>query len=222
MAVTDTHTRETSDTTSSDTTSGATSVASEPDGRPTGARAAARRQAILDAALALLMEVGYDRMSMDALAERAHAGKATIYRHWSGKAEVVVEAIRCRKSAGFAVPPDTGSLRGDLLASISYSCDSFTEEDSSLLIGMVSAMHHDQELADLMRQQIFEAKQGMFDEVVARAVRRGELVSSSASPIANEVSSALFFNRVAMGGGEMDTEFIRHMVDDVIVPLLRC
>ncbi len=62
--------------------------------RPTGPRAEAREQAILDAALELLMEVGYDRLSMDALAERAQAGKATIYRHWSGKAEIVAEAIR--------------------------------------------------------------------------------------------------------------------------------
>jgi len=197
------------------------SPAAESDGRPTGSRAAARRQAILDAAIGLLMEVGYDRMSMDALAERAHAGKATIYRHWSGKAEVVVEAIRCRKSADLAGLADTGSLRGDLLANISHSCESFTEEDSALLVGMVSAMHHDQELADLMRQQIFEVKQVMFDEVLARAVRRGEPVSVSASPIANEVSSALFFSHVAMGGGDMDAEFIRHMVDDVILPLLR-
>ena len=76
----------------------------ESEGRPSGARAAARRQAILDAAIALLMEVGYDRMSMDALAERARASKATIYRHWAGKAEVVVEAVRCRKCDDFAAP----------------------------------------------------------------------------------------------------------------------
>ena len=56
--------------------------------RPTGPRAEAREQAILDAALELLMEVGYDRLSIDALAERARAGKATIYRHWSGKAPI--------------------------------------------------------------------------------------------------------------------------------------
>jgi len=195
---------------------------SEAEGRPTGARAAARRQAILDAAITLLMEVGYDRMSMDALAERAHAGKATIYRHWAGKAEVVVEAVRCRKCDEFAAPPDTGSLRGDLLEALNRSRDSFTEEDAALLVGMVSAMHHDQELAGLMRQQVFEAKQGLFDEVVARAVGRGEPVSMLAAPIANEVSSALFISQVAMGGGEIDEAFVFHMVDDVILPLLRC
>lgn len=194
----------------------------EPEGRPSGPRAAARRQAILDAAIALLIEVGYDRMSMDALAERAHAGKATIYRHWAGKAEVVVEAVRCRKCDDFATPADTGSLRGDLLAALNRSRESFTEEDSALLIGMVPAMHHDQELADLMRQQMSEAKQGLYDKIVARAVQRGEPVSMSAAPLANEVSSALFFNRVAMGSGEVDEAFILHLVDDVILPLLRC
>ena len=194
----------------------------ESEGRPAGTRTAARRQAILDAAIGLLMEVGYDRMSMDALADRACASKATIYRHWAGKAEVVVEAVRCRKCDDFAPPANTGSLRGDLLAALNHSRESFTEEDSSLLIGMVSAMHHDQELAGLMRQQIFEAKQGLYDDVVARAVRRGEPVSMRAAPIANEVSSALFFNRVAMGGGEIDEAFVLHLVDDVILPLLRC
>ncbi len=168
------------------------------------------------------MEVGYDRLSMDALADRAHAGKATIYRHWSGKAEVVVEAIRCRKCDDFLAPPDTGSLRGDLLASLNHSRESFTEEDSALLVGVVSAMAHDQELADLMRKQMFETKQGLYDEIVARAVQRGEPVSLRGSAVANEVSSALFFNRVAMGGGPIDEAFVLHVVDDVIVPLLRC
>jgi AcrR family transcriptional regulator len=199
-----------------------TATATDTEAPPAGSRAAVRRQAILDAAIELLMEVGYDRMSMDALAERAHAGKATIYRHWSGKAEVVVEAVRCRKCDEFAAPEDTGSLRGDLLGILNRSRESFTEEDAALLIGMVSAMHDDQELAGLIRKQVFEAKQGMYDEIVARAVRRGEPVSLGASAVANEVSSALFFNRVAMGGGEIDAEFVLHLVDDVIIPLLRC
>jgi hypothetical protein len=133
----------------------------------------------------------------------------------------VVEAVRCRKCDDFSAPADTGSLRGDLLASLNHSRETFSEEDSALLIGMVSAMHHDEELAALMRRQIFEAKQGLYDEIVGRAVERGEAVSVGASTVANEVSSALFFNRVAMGG-DVDEAFVLHLVDDVILPLLRC
>ncbi len=191
-------------------------------GRPTGARAAAREQAILDAALSLLMEVGYDRLSMDALAERAHAGKATIYRRWSGKAEVVAEAVRRRKCDDFAAPADTGSLRGDLLAALDHSVEAFTDEDAALIVGLVSAMQHDTELAELIRRQMTEGKEEVFDVIVERAVRRGELRSAASATVANEVTSALFFNRVAMHGDAVDEAFVVHVVDDVVLPLLRC
>ena len=74
-----------------------------------------RDAAICDAALALLVEVGYDRMSMDAVAARARASKATIYRRWPGKQELVLDAVRSR-GAGLTVAEDTGCLRGDLVA----------------------------------------------------------------------------------------------------------
>src|ERR671929_1968498 len=69
---------------------------------------------ILEAAVALIAEVGYDGATVEGIAERAGVGKPTIYRRWAGKAEIVAEAIRARKGAGG--PADTGSLRGDLRA----------------------------------------------------------------------------------------------------------
>ena len=129
----------------------------EQDHRPTGARAEAREQAILDAALELVLEVGYDRLSMDALAERAHAGKATIYRHWSGKAEVVAEAVRQRQCEEVPVT-DTGSLRGDLLATIKHIDASVSSEDGALISGVLCAMRTDPVLANLMRTQVVESK----------------------------------------------------------------
>src|SRR5689334_11946810 len=72
---------------------------------------------ILQATAQLLAEVGYDRLTMDAVAARAHAGKATLYRRWSSKGELVVDALGC--AAHGETPeaaPDTGSLRGDLEA----------------------------------------------------------------------------------------------------------
>jgi AcrR family transcriptional regulator len=111
--------------------------------RPTGPRAEAREQAILDAALELLKEVGYDRLSMDALAERAHAGKATIYRHWSGKAEIVVAALRRLKDGIGEEQVDTGSLRGDLIGELGQMCSHMTSEDAAIVAGVMSAMRSD-------------------------------------------------------------------------------
>ena len=73
-----------------------------------------RDAAIRDAALDLLSEIGYDRLTMDAVAARAHASKATIYRRWQGKAALVVDALNCSK--GSMLEPDTGSLAGDFAA----------------------------------------------------------------------------------------------------------
>lgn len=191
-------------------------------GRPCGPRAMAREQAILDAALSLVMEVGYDRLSMDALAERARAGKATIYRHWSGKAEVVVEAIRRRKCEAAAIPaPMTGSLRDDLIAALECMSSSMSSEDSALLVGVLSAMHKDQELADLMRSQVIDGRKQIVDDIFEQAIAAGELPAGTDAGVVNELLTAMFFNRLVISGEPIDDAFIVHMVDDVILPLLR-
>ena len=73
-----------------------------------------REQEILDAALTVLAEVGYDKLTMDAVAAEAKASKATLYRRWSSKPELVVDAVCSHKE--HPPVPDTGTLRGDLLA----------------------------------------------------------------------------------------------------------
>src|SRR6476661_7275970 len=74
-----------------------------------------REQEILDATLEVLADVGYDRLTMDAVAARAKASKATLYRRWNDKASLVVDALLVVKHT--AETPDTGTLRGDLIAS---------------------------------------------------------------------------------------------------------
>lgn len=189
--------------------------------RPTGPRAEAREQAILDAALELLMEVGYDRLSMDALAERARAGKATIYRHWSGKAQVVAEAVRRLKGGGASAPfPSTGSLRSDLLAAMDQISCSATEVDAAIISGVMSAMRSDPELAELVRTQVLDSKKGEFNGIIERAVRRGELPEGGSAALVEEVVSALLINRLVIQGLSIDEGFGIHVVDDVVLPLL--
>jgi AcrR family transcriptional regulator len=207
---------------SEDTTVDAVLVESPADAiqRPTGARAEAREQAILDAALALLMEVGYDRLSMDALAERAHAGKATIYRHWSGKAEVVVAAVAQLKCEAMAPFPSTGSLRTDLLGAILQIAGSIADSDAAIIAGVTSAMRTDPELAELVRTQILDSKRGEFDGIVGRAVRTGELPEGSAADALDEVVPAILIYRLVVQGQPIDEAFAAHVVDDIVLPLL--
>ena len=188
--------------------------------RPSGPRAEAREQAILDAALELLMEVGYDRLSMDALAERARAGKATIYRHWSGKAQVVAEAVRRLKCEQIGVDVDSGTLRGDLLATMDQLRTAMTTEDGAIIAGVISAMRSDPELAQLMRSQILDSKRGKFNAIIERAVRRGELPAGGTADLVEEVVPAMLINRLVIQCQPLGDEFATHVVDDIVLPLL--
>lgn len=186
--------------------------------RPSGARAEAREQAILDAALELIMEVGYDRLSMDALAERARAGKATIYRRWTGKAQVVAEAIRRRKSE-HEIDPDTGTLRDDLFAALGHTCTSLTF-DQAIVTGVMTAMRTDPELAALIQAQVASSG-GKFDGIIGRAVARGELPPGTTSAPIDEVAPSMIMMRLAFRGEPLDDAFTTHLVDDILLPILK-
>ncbi len=178
-----------------------------------------RDVAICDATLALLLEVGYDRMSMDAVAARAHASKATIYRRWPGKQELVLDAVQAR-GVGLTVAEDTGSLRGDLVETYRSAVHGSAADDADLIAGVLRAMRTAPELADCVRSQVIESKCDVSRIIVSRAVARGELPAQTDPLILHEVASALWFHRVLVVGGPVDDAFIAHVVDDVLMPLL--
>src|SRR5689334_23978067 len=86
-----------------------------------------REEEILEATVVVLAELGYDRLTMDAVATAAKASKATLYRRWSTKADLVVDAISRAKGCPMPEDVDTGSLRGDLIA-MSCGDGGFTDE----------------------------------------------------------------------------------------------
>jgi AcrR family transcriptional regulator len=182
---------------------------------------AGRDAAICDATLTLLAEVGYDRMSMDAVAARARASKATIYRRWPGKRELVLDALR-RRAEHQPRAADTGSLRGDLIATFRAMADQAGAEDAELMAGMLRAMRCAPELSTCVRDQVVESKGAALREIVERAVGRGELPPQADPVLAHEVASALWIKHVLVVGGQVDDAFIAHVTDDVLIPLLSC
>ncbi|WP_165555948.1 TetR/AcrR family transcriptional regulator [Kribbella pittospori] len=184
-------------------------------------RGEVREEAILGATLGLLAEIGYDRMSMDAIALRARASKATIYRRWSGKAELVVAAVERHTGQRMAERPDPGDLRADVLGTLQGMRDGLTGQDSGLLLGLLTAMHHDEELARTVRARMVDDKRQAFDPAIDRAVARGELPAAINRALLAELSSAMLFSRAFVTGEPLDDEFLTGLVDDVLLPLLR-
>jgi AcrR family transcriptional regulator len=178
-----------------------------------------RQGAILRAAYELLGEVGYDGLRVDAVAARARASKATLYRHWPSKAVLVADAIRFCKHAGEDAP-DTGSLRGDLVTWFGALAESVGGEEGPLMAGLFMAMHRDPELAAELRS-MRSSKTPAAAAICARAEQRGELSPGYDAGLIDEIVPAqLFMHHFAMGA-PLDATFIDHVVDDIIIPLLR-
>jgi AcrR family transcriptional regulator len=178
----------------------------------------AREQEILRAAYDLLGEVGYEGLRFDAVAARARASKATLYRHWPGKAQLIADAVKCCKASAMDVP-DTGSLRGDLVALLTMMAESMAGEDGPLLAGLVMAMQSDPEFASEMRAT-YESKQVVIESIVSRAASRGELRSSCDSNLIEEIAPAQLFMHSFAFGEPLDAKYIDHLVDDILLPLL--
>ncbi|MGN6330103.1 MAG: TetR/AcrR family transcriptional regulator C-terminal ligand-binding domain-containing protein [Motilibacteraceae bacterium] len=181
-------------------------------------RGARRSDAILDVVLRLLAEVGYDRLTMDAVAAAAHAGKATLYRRWAGKADMVADAIDHLDGSMARELPDSGSLREDLLA---VACDFegyLDDQRLAVLSGMASAMPRDPELARAFQERFVAPRKERVAAVFARALARGEVAADVDVELVATVLPAMLVHRVLLGQGGADENFIGAVVDGVVLP----
>jgi AcrR family transcriptional regulator len=163
--------------------------------------------------------VGYDQFTMDAFASRAGASKATIYRRWQGKSDLVMAALS-RHSNAVTETVDTGSLRDDLTETLARMRDSLADQDGALVLGLINAMRSNDDLAEIVRHQLVTAKGSVVADVVTRAIGRRELPAGADHALAAEIASALVFSRLLVTGQPMDDGEIAHLVDAVLLPVL--
>jgi AcrR family transcriptional regulator len=178
---------------------------------------ASRDAALRDAALELLAEIGYDRLSIDAVAARAKASKMTIYRRWSGKAELVVDALSSLRKPGEV--PDTGSLRGDLEALASRSENPDVRFDAKLVLGVVSALARNPELRQIIREQFIGQGGVRLRQVFERAVARGEIPEDRNLDLLISVFPAMAIHHLLIFGELPDASFTAQVMDELILPL---
>lgn len=185
-------------------------------GRPRDPR---RDAAIRDAAIELLAECGYERMSVDAVAARAGVSKPTIYRRWAGKGELVGEAIRCQPHPAGDVP-DTGSLRGDLLATV-RNLAGFLTANARLVAGVSGRLQESPALARIVREHSVGIMHAHFGALLERAEARGEIPSAAAVPaLWADVAPAVIHSRVLFTGAPVDDAFVEELVDHVLLPVV--
>jgi AcrR family transcriptional regulator len=179
----------------------------------------ARNAAILAAALEGLAERGYDRLTMDDIAARAHAGKDTLYRRWASKAELVVDAMAAHRAAvAPAEVPDTGSLTGDFQV-MAATVPRFSESGLRIFAGLMTAASRDPELATAMDAQLLSVPRHALRQVLERAADRGEIPPGRNLGLAPDVVIGLNLLRV-ITGHTVDRTFMHRVLNEVLLPLV--
>jgi AcrR family transcriptional regulator len=178
-----------------------------------------REQQILDAALQVLADVGYDRLTMDAVAAKAKASKATLYRRWTSKARLVVDALAQQKNNPEI--PDTGELRSDLLATF-CGHGGLTDSGTTATFGaVVTAVTTDPEFAAEFRRQVVEPKSRISRTLFERARDRGELRDDVDLDLVVPALSGVILHRVFLLGEQPDAQLIERAIDQIILPAVR-
>ena len=183
-------------------------------------RGEARTVAILEAALELIGEVGYERVTMDSIAARAHASKMTMYRRWPTKSELVADALRRHAQGETTAVPDTGTLRGDLMATVSEITETLTGGRGPSLIGLIEAIRDDPALREQVSSQVRDRSHHVGREICARATSRGEDIRADRADTVLDLAFEHLFTSTLFAGKQASVASQRRLVDAVLLPLL--
>ena len=177
-----------------------------------------RESELLAVTLELLQEHGYDRLTLDAVATTAHASKATLYRRWPTKAELVIAAF-IEGVRQVAVDPDTGTLRGDLLAIGEQICAHVSTQAGTIRAVLVE-IGRNAELNAVMQEQFLAQKEALMAEVLARAVDRGEIKGTAVTEDLWDMLPGYLIYRFVLSGRAPSSNTVNDLVDNVIIPSL--
>jgi AcrR family transcriptional regulator len=184
-----------------------------PLGRPRDERA---DRSILAATLELIAEHGVRDLRMDDVAVRARVGKATIYRRYRSKDELVTAAVAALVSE--IRIPDTGSTRDDLLELMRSAVDVYSGSiEAAAMPSLVDAMSRDAELARAVREGFLTGRRAALRAVLERGVARGDLRADLDFELALDVLGGPLFYRLLVTGGRID----RALADGVVELILR-
>ncbi|WP_406394535.1 TetR/AcrR family transcriptional regulator [Streptomyces sp. NBC_00887] len=179
-----------------------------------------RESELYTSVLDLLGEVGYEALTMDAVAARTRSSKATLYRQWGSKAELVVKALRNDKPVHLA-EIDTGSLRGDFNAVLLRTDDCQMEKNSALMRGLTHAIHDNPDLFQALRELLIEPEMTGLGVLLKRAVDRGEVrPDNPALPYVPHMMIGAFAAREMVDDRSVDQAFLIDYVEAVVFPAL--
>ena len=180
-----------------------------------------REAEILEAALDVLAEVGYDRFTMDAVALRAKASKATLYRRWNGKVQLVIDALHHDHQQHHYTeqgPVDTGTLRGDLIAAFCGAGGLTDKPEVDTFGAILTAITRDAEFAEAFRTEVLAPKLAGSKALFERAKERGEIRADVDIELLAPALAGIVLHRFFLVGEAPTKELVISVIDQIILP----
>ncbi|MEO8627352.1 MAG: TetR/AcrR family transcriptional regulator [Betaproteobacteria bacterium] len=181
-------------------------------GRP---RSEGSHGAVLDAVLAILDREGYGAVTIEGVARQAGVGKQTIYRWWSSKAELVLEAY-ANHSASKLPMPDKGNLRADCE---SFFCSAFkrlNDISGPAMRGLMADAVYDPDFMTILREVLIGKRRDALHVVLNRAMARGELRADADLEIMSDLFFGAVWYRLLIQHAKLDSRFAKQLVADVL------
>ncbi len=178
--------------------------------------------ALLDATLDVLAEVGATGLTMDAVAARAGAGKAALYRRWSSKSDLIIAAVARmkRNQVDLAYLPDTGTLRGDLLALFRPQTSEESTRRLAVMAALASLLTQDDAVAQAANEAVVQPWAQAHLALMRRAVARGEIPASADIATLSRIVPCMAAFRSLFQRKAFSREFLVEMLDKVVLPAL--
>jgi AcrR family transcriptional regulator len=189
--------------------------------RPGRPRSVKAHEAILEAAMELLLDQGLQAMNMDELAERAGVSKATIYRWWASKELLALDALATEwATPGATAARATGNLRGDLLAQLRPWLRKLNAKPFGRVIaGLVAQAQTDPEFAALYRDRFVRPRRDATRPLLLRAIDRGEVAADTDLEVTLDLLYGPIYHRLLHGHAPLNDRFVQQVVDAVIAAI---
>jgi AcrR family transcriptional regulator len=168
--------------------------------------------AIRNAVMNELAEVGYGRLSIEAVARRAGVGKTAIYRRWSNKLEMVLEIVS--DVAGRSVPlPDTGSFAGDLQLLMMIVSRALRHRIASQIIpDLMAEASRNPQIAETLHKALRTHQQSVGDKLIGQAMARGELPEGTDPEMAVDLILGPLYWRLAVARTPVSEDYLEKLI----------
>ncbi len=183
-------------------------------------RGAALYAAIFEATLDELTAVGYSKLKMEHVANRARASKGSLYRRWSSRAELVTDAVH-HTLPGWSDPPDTGTVREDVLLCLRRFATLLNGPSGEAIRGLMAETIRNPDLTEVIRIRFIEPVVDRFLDILRRGAARGEVRATALTPRIASVGPDLLRQHFLVHHAPIPDRVLIEIVDDVIIPLIR-